>query len=186
MSTLSFWNLHWACFSLLKGRESDGYAENQEQLIRAVLKEFPYVECQLLQQMIRTITSTPPEVVNTNVHSLVMLDSTYRVDSQGPSFKLSYKVSQCLPSVSNIAGYSFGWKFSAISKLFYIIYLFIYLIFRCILSNACFGFLKRVLLVKPHRFISQLVNKLVQNICHFIQKNHQAWIPQTSNNVNGW
>lgn len=48
---------HWLKY-LLKGRESDGFPDNQECVIRSMLQEFPYVECQLLQQIVRTLTSS--------------------------------------------------------------------------------------------------------------------------------
>ncbi|KAK7497546.1 hypothetical protein BaRGS_00011186 [Batillaria attramentaria] len=41
--------------SLVKGRDSDGFPETQERLIRQALKEFPYAESQLLQQLVRQI-----------------------------------------------------------------------------------------------------------------------------------
>lgn len=67
-------------FSLLRVRDSDGFAENQEQLIRGMLKEFPYVECQLLQQMIRTISSSSPELVSSTQYFLsVILSLIYKL-----------------------------------------------------------------------------------------------------------
>lgn len=42
--------------SLLKGREEDGYPEMQDKLIRQALKDFPYVESQLLQTMVRQLS----------------------------------------------------------------------------------------------------------------------------------
>ena len=41
--------------SLVKGRESDGFPEMQDRLVRQALKEFPYPESQLLQQLVRQI-----------------------------------------------------------------------------------------------------------------------------------
>lgn len=38
--------------SLLKGRDEDGYPEKQDKLIRQALKEFPYIESQLLLSMV--------------------------------------------------------------------------------------------------------------------------------------
>lgn len=52
-NNLEFWFKY-----LLKGRESDGFPDNQECLIRSMLQEFPYVESQLLQQIVRTLTSS--------------------------------------------------------------------------------------------------------------------------------
>lgn len=52
-NNLEFWFKY-----LLKGRELDGFPDNQECLIRSMLQEFPYVESQLLQQIVRTLTSS--------------------------------------------------------------------------------------------------------------------------------
>ena len=41
--------------SLVKGREADGFPEMQDRLVRQALKEFPYPESQLLQQLVRQI-----------------------------------------------------------------------------------------------------------------------------------
>lgn len=42
--------------SLVKGRESDGFAEKPERLIRQSMKEFPYAESELLLQFVRTVS----------------------------------------------------------------------------------------------------------------------------------
>lgn len=42
-------------FSLVKGRDVDGFPEMQERIIRQCLKEFPYIESQLLQQLVQQI-----------------------------------------------------------------------------------------------------------------------------------
>ncbi|PVD37335.1 hypothetical protein C0Q70_04334 [Pomacea canaliculata] len=41
--------------SLVKGRDVDGFPEMQERIIRQCLKEFPYIESQLLQQLVQQI-----------------------------------------------------------------------------------------------------------------------------------
>jgi len=41
--------------SLMKGREGDGFMETQERLIRQSLKDFPYANSALLQQLVRQI-----------------------------------------------------------------------------------------------------------------------------------
>lgn len=41
---------------LVKGRDSDGFPETQERLIRQTLREFPYGDSQLLQQLVRTLS----------------------------------------------------------------------------------------------------------------------------------
>ncbi|KAL4229110.1 Ankyrin repeat and MYND domain-containing protein 2 [Mactra antiquata] len=43
---------------LVKGRDLDGHPENQDKIIRQALKEFPYVESQLLQNMVRQLSMT--------------------------------------------------------------------------------------------------------------------------------
>ncbi|XP_053408238.1 ankyrin repeat and MYND domain-containing protein 2-like [Mercenaria mercenaria] len=43
---------------LVRGRVTDGHPEFQDQLIRQALKEFPYVESQLLQNMVRQLSGT--------------------------------------------------------------------------------------------------------------------------------
>ncbi|XP_060081894.1 ankyrin repeat and MYND domain-containing protein 2-like [Ylistrum balloti] len=42
---------------LVKGRDLDGFPEKQELLIRQSLREFPYSDSQLLQQLVRTLAS---------------------------------------------------------------------------------------------------------------------------------
>ncbi|ELU00182.1 hypothetical protein CAPTEDRAFT_151340 [Capitella teleta] len=48
-------NLNAWIKSLVKGRDEDGFAEQQEKLIRASVRDFPYIESQLMQQMVRSI-----------------------------------------------------------------------------------------------------------------------------------
>jgi len=43
---------------LVKGREEDGYPEMQDRLIRQMLKEFPFVDSMLLQNMVRQLSAT--------------------------------------------------------------------------------------------------------------------------------
>ena len=50
-------NLDYWLKYLMKGRESDGFPDNQERLLRDMLKSFPYIECQLLQQIVTNIAS---------------------------------------------------------------------------------------------------------------------------------
>jgi len=47
--------------SLLNSADEDSVPVHQERLIRTMLREFPYPESQLLQQMVRTLTT--PEIV---------------------------------------------------------------------------------------------------------------------------
>ncbi|OWF53137.1 ankyrin repeat and MYND domain-containing protein 2-like [Mizuhopecten yessoensis] len=42
---------------LVKGRDEDGFSEIQERLIRQMLREFPYGDSQLLQQLVRTLAA---------------------------------------------------------------------------------------------------------------------------------
>ncbi|KAK2150640.1 hypothetical protein LSH36_397g02007 [Paralvinella palmiformis] len=42
---------------LCRGTESDGFLETQEKLIRSVVKSFPYLDSQLLQQIVKTLAS---------------------------------------------------------------------------------------------------------------------------------
>ncbi|KAI0208993.1 Ankyrin repeat and MYND domain-containing protein 2 [Lamellibrachia satsuma] len=49
-------NLHTWLRSMLKGKTEDGFPENQEKFIRSTLRDFPYFECELLQQMVRTLS----------------------------------------------------------------------------------------------------------------------------------
>ena len=44
--------------SLIKGREEDGFPEIQDRLIRQALKDFPYIESQLLQSMVHQLAKT--------------------------------------------------------------------------------------------------------------------------------
>ena len=54
--------LIWPFLSFLKinkwERESDGFPEFQEKFLRQVLREFPYAESELLQQMVRNLANT--------------------------------------------------------------------------------------------------------------------------------
>ncbi|XP_050407199.1 ankyrin repeat and MYND domain-containing protein 2 isoform X2 [Patella vulgata] len=50
-------NLEFWIKSLVRGRDGDGFPEKMERLIRQALKEFPYVESQLLQTLVRQISS---------------------------------------------------------------------------------------------------------------------------------
>lgn len=49
-------------FSLLKGRDKDGFPVYQEKLIRESIRKFPYCEATLLQQLVRSIA--PVELVS--------------------------------------------------------------------------------------------------------------------------
>lgn len=49
-------------FSLLKGRDQDGFPVYQEKLIREFIRKFPYCEATLLQQLVRSIA--PVEIVS--------------------------------------------------------------------------------------------------------------------------
>lgn len=49
-------------FSLLKGRERDGFPVYQEKIIRESIRKFPYCETTLLQQLVRNIA--PVEIVS--------------------------------------------------------------------------------------------------------------------------
>ncbi|XP_002738103.1 ankyrin repeat and MYND domain-containing protein 2-like [Saccoglossus kowalevskii] len=46
--------------SLLKGRETDGFQLAMEKFIREIIREYPYHESQLLQQMVRNIAPVKP------------------------------------------------------------------------------------------------------------------------------
>ncbi|KAK0142351.1 Ankyrin repeat and MYND domain-containing protein 2 [Merluccius polli] len=47
---------------LLKGRDSDGFPQNQEKFIRDCIRKFPYCEATLLQQLVKSIA--PVEIGN--------------------------------------------------------------------------------------------------------------------------
>jgi hypothetical protein len=47
--------------------DSDGMCVNQDRLVQSMLKEFPYVECQLIHQIVRTITSSHGNISALNV-----------------------------------------------------------------------------------------------------------------------
>lgn len=49
-------------FSLLKGRDSDGFPVFQEKFIRECIRKFPYCDATLLQQLVRSIA--PVEIVS--------------------------------------------------------------------------------------------------------------------------
>ncbi|XP_064617982.1 ankyrin repeat and MYND domain-containing protein 2-like [Liolophura sinensis] len=48
-------NLQTWIKALLRGRDGDGFQEFQERFIRQTFKDFPYVESELLQQMVRNV-----------------------------------------------------------------------------------------------------------------------------------
>ena len=50
----NYFTLSFLC-SLLRGRDSDGFAEAPERMIRAMLKAFPFADSQLLHQMVRSL-----------------------------------------------------------------------------------------------------------------------------------
>lgn len=54
--------MHFKKFSLLKGRDKDGFPVYQEKLIRESIRKFPYCEATLLQQLVRSIA--PVEIVS--------------------------------------------------------------------------------------------------------------------------
>lgn len=55
---------NWVIFfcSLLKGRDGDGFPQNQEKFIRDCIRKFPYCEATLLHQLVQNIT--PVEIVS--------------------------------------------------------------------------------------------------------------------------
>lgn len=53
-------------YSLLKGRDKDGFPVYQEKLIRESIRKFPYCEATLLQQLVRSIA--PVEIVSFSCH----------------------------------------------------------------------------------------------------------------------
>lgn len=42
-------------FSLTKGRSSDGFFINEEDLVRQAIKEFDYHECTIFKQLVQTV-----------------------------------------------------------------------------------------------------------------------------------
>lgn len=52
-------------YSLLKGRDSDGFPLFQEKFIRECIRKFPYCDATLLQQLVRSIA--PVEIVSQSV-----------------------------------------------------------------------------------------------------------------------
>ncbi|KAL8570958.1 hypothetical protein ACOMHN_037818 [Nucella lapillus] len=66
--------------NLVKGREQDGFPEMQDRLIRQALKDFPYPESQLLQTLVRQISSVK---IGEGVSAL----STLLSGMYGPSFE---------------------------------------------------------------------------------------------------
>ncbi|XP_076455993.1 ankyrin repeat and MYND domain-containing protein 2-like [Babylonia areolata] len=66
--------------SFVKGREEDGFPEKQDRLIRQALKEFPYPESQLLQNLVRQIA--PVKIGEGSSALSVMVAGLY-----GPTFE---------------------------------------------------------------------------------------------------
>lgn len=58
-------------FSLLKGRDTDGFPVYQEKFIRECIRKFPYCDITLLQQLVRSIA--PVEIVSPDDLRLRML-----------------------------------------------------------------------------------------------------------------
>lgn len=58
-------------FSLLKGRDTDGFPVYQEKFIRECIRKFPYCDITLLQQLVRSIA--PVEIVSPDDLLLRML-----------------------------------------------------------------------------------------------------------------
>lgn len=52
----------FSIFSLLKGRDGDGFPVFQEKFIRECIRKFPYCDATLLQQLVRSIA--PVEIVS--------------------------------------------------------------------------------------------------------------------------
>ena len=50
-----FSSSHFFFFSLTKGRSSDGFFINEEDLVRQAIKEFDYHECTIFKQLVQTI-----------------------------------------------------------------------------------------------------------------------------------
>lgn len=73
---------------LVKGREADGFTENQERLIRQALKEFPYVDSQLLQQLVRQIA--PVKIGDSPTALSTLISGIY-----GPAFEDDNTCSTC-------------------------------------------------------------------------------------------
>ena len=46
---------HFFFFSLTKGRSSDGFFINEEDLVRQAIKEFDYHECTIFKQLVQSI-----------------------------------------------------------------------------------------------------------------------------------
>ncbi|XP_074652447.1 ankyrin repeat and MYND domain-containing protein 2-like [Tubulanus polymorphus] len=63
--------------SLLRGRDSDGYPENQDKIIRECLKSYPYVDSHIFAQLIRQLASSK---IGTYPSTL----ETFRVSLHGP------------------------------------------------------------------------------------------------------
>lgn len=59
---------------MLRGREPDCFAEGQEKLIRSVLKDFPYVDSQLLHQMVRSLTDV--KIVSNELTSSELIEGS--------------------------------------------------------------------------------------------------------------
>ena len=56
-------------FSLLKGRDSDGFSQNQETFIHNCIMRFPYCDTTLLQQLVKSIA--PVGMVSTLLASSI-------------------------------------------------------------------------------------------------------------------
>lgn len=57
-------------FSLLKGRDTDGFPVYQEKFIRECIRKFPYCDITLLQQLVRSIA--PVEIVSPDDLQMMM------------------------------------------------------------------------------------------------------------------
>ena len=62
---ISYFSLH----SLTKGRSTDGFFLNVEELIRQAIKEFDYHECTIFKQLVQTIAPVEKVSVVNNVLS---------------------------------------------------------------------------------------------------------------------
>lgn len=58
-------------FSLLKGRDTDGFPVYQEKFIRECIRKFPYCDITLLQQLVRSIA--PIEIVSPDDLQIMMM-----------------------------------------------------------------------------------------------------------------
>ncbi|ESO93416.1 hypothetical protein LOTGIDRAFT_176744, partial [Lottia gigantea] len=64
-------NLQFWIKSLVKGRDQDGFPEFAERVVRQSLKEFPYVDSQLFQTLVRQISSVKIGDTPTALSSLI-------------------------------------------------------------------------------------------------------------------